>query len=49
MPGKVLNTIYFLKGNNADNSNLILLGLEKQRGITLEASIVHFLYIIYTK
>ena len=37
MPGKVLNTIYFLKGNNADNSNLILLGLEKQRGITLEA------------
>ena len=21
MPGKVLNTIYFLKGNNADNSN----------------------------
>ena len=49
MPGKVLNTIYFLKGNNADNSNLILLGLEKQRGITLEALIVHFLYIIYTK
>ena len=49
MPGKVLNTIYFLKGNIADNSNLILLGLEKQRGITLEAYIVHFLYIIYTK
>ena len=37
MPCKVLNTIYFLKGNNADNSNVILLGLEKQRGITLEA------------
>ena len=37
MPGKVLNPIYFLKGNNADNSNLILLGLEKQRGIILEA------------
>ena len=37
MPGKVLNTIYFLKGNNADKSNLILLGLEKRRGITLEA------------
>ena len=37
MPGKVLNTIYFLKGNNTDNSNLILLGLEKQRRITLEA------------
>ena len=37
MPGKVLNTIYFLKGNNADNSNLILSWLEKQRGITLEA------------
>ena len=49
MPGKVLKTIYFLKGRNADNSNLILLGLEKQRGITHEASIVHFLYIIYTK
>ena len=26
MPGKVLYTIYFLKGNNTDNSNLILLG-----------------------
>ena len=37
MPGKVLNTIYFLKGNNADSSNLILLGLEKQRVITFEA------------
>ena len=37
MSGKVLKTIHFLKGNNADNSNLILLGLEKQRGITLEA------------
>ena len=37
MPGKVLNLIYFLKGNNADNSNLILLGLEKQRGMILEA------------
>ena len=24
---------YFLKGNNADNSNLLLFGLEKQRGI----------------
>ena len=33
MSGKVLKTIYFLKGNNVDNSNLILLGLEKQRGI----------------
>ena len=48
MPGKVLNTIYFLKGNNADNSNSILLGLEKQRGMTHEAEIVNFLYIIYT-
>ena len=51
MSGKVLNmlkTIYFLKGNNADNSNLILLGLEKQRGVTLEALIVHFsLYNLY--
>ena len=37
MSGKVLKTIYFLKGNNADNSNLILMGLEKQRGITLGA------------
>ena len=37
MPGKVLNPIYFLKGKYADNSNLILLGLEKQRGIILEA------------
>ena len=42
MSGKVLKTIYFLKGNNAHNSNLILLGLEKQRGITLGAHIVHF-------
>ena len=32
MPGKVLNNIYFLKGNNADNSNLILYGLEKTKG-----------------
>ena len=31
MPGKVLKTIYFLKGSNADNSNFILVGLEKQR------------------
>ena len=37
MSGKVLKTIYFLKGNDADNSNIILLGLEKQRGITREA------------
>ena len=41
MPGKVLITnykvLYLLKGNNADNLNLILLGLEKRRGITLEA------------
>ena len=37
MPGKVLITIYFLKGNNVDNSNLIFLGLEKQSGITLKA------------
>ena len=37
MPAKLLKTIYFLKGINTDNSNLILLGLEKQRGITLEA------------
>ena len=37
MPGKVLKTIYFLKGNNADNLNLILLGAKKQRGITYEA------------
>ena len=36
MPDKVLKTIYFLQGNKADNSNLILLGLEKQRGITHE-------------
>ena len=38
MPGKVLKTIYFLKGSNANNSNLILFGLhvEKQRGITHE-------------
>ena len=34
---KVLKTIYFLIDNNADNSNLILVVLEKQRGITLEA------------
>ena len=48
MSGKVIKTIYFLKGNNAHNSKLILLGLEKQRGITLEASIVHFsLYNLY--
>ena len=37
MPGKVLKTIYFLKGSNANNSNLILLGARKQRGISLEA------------
>ena len=39
MPGKVLNTtsIYFRKGNNADNSNLIPFGLGKQRAIILEA------------
>ena len=49
MPGKVLKTIYFLKGSNADKSNLIILGLEKQKGITHETLIVHFLYIIYTK
>ena len=36
MPGKVLKTIYFLKGSYANNSNLILLGLEKQREITHE-------------
>ena len=35
--GKVLKTICFLKGNTVDNSNLILLGLEKQRGMTFEA------------
>ena len=49
MSGKVLKLIYFLKGNNAHNSNLILLGLEKQRGIILGVQIVHFFYIIYTK
>ena len=37
MSGKVLKTVYFLKGNNADNSNLILMGLEEQRRITLGA------------
>ena len=37
MPGKVLNPIYFLKGYNGDNSNSILLRLEKHREITLEA------------
>ena len=37
MPGKVLKTIYFLKGSNADNSNLIILGLEKQREVNHEA------------
>ena len=36
MSGKVLNTIYFLKGNKVDKSNIILLELEKQRGVTLE-------------
>ena len=36
MSSKVLKTIYFLKGNNAHNSKLILLGLEKQNGITLD-------------
>ena len=30
MSGKVLKTIYFLKGNNVHNSNLILLGLENK-------------------
>ena len=30
MSGKVLKTIYFLKGYNADNSNLILLGLKNK-------------------
>ena len=34
---KGTKTIYFLKGSNADNLNLILLGLEKQRGTTHEA------------
>ena len=37
MSSKVLKPIYFLTGNNANSSNLILLGLEKQRGIPLEA------------
>ena len=37
MSGKTLKTIYFLKGINAYNSKLILIGLEKQRGITLGA------------
>ena len=32
MSGKVPKTIYFLKGYNADNSNLILLGLKKNKG-----------------
>ena len=39
---KVLKTIYFLKGYNAFNSNVILLGQEKPMGITLEAWILHF-------
>ena len=30
MSGKVLKTIYFLKGYNADNSNLILVGLKNK-------------------
>ena len=48
MSGKVLKTIYILKGKTVDNSNVILLELEKQRGITLEAYIVHFsLYNLY--
>ena len=34
MSGKVPKTIYFLKGNHVDNSNLIFLGLEKQNGHT---------------
>ena len=37
MSGEVQRTIYFLKGNNVDNTNSIFVGLEKQRGITLEA------------
>ena len=37
MSGKVLKTIYLPKGNNVNNSNFILLGQEKPRGITLEA------------
>ena len=32
MSGKVLKTIYFLKGYNADKSNLTLLGLKKPKG-----------------
>ena len=31
MSGKVLKTIYFLKGYIDDNSNLILLGLKKTK------------------
>ena len=46
MSGNVLKTIYFLKDDNVDNSNSILLGLEKQRGITLDAYLSIFLYII---
>ena len=37
MSFKVLKPINFLKGNNADNSSLILLGLEKQSGMTIDA------------
>ena len=37
MPGKVLKTLYFPKGSNANNSNFILIGARKQRGITYEA------------
>ena len=48
MPSKVLNTIYFLKGNNADNSNLILLGLEKTKGNNSRGVICPFsLYNLY--
>ena len=49
MPGKVLKTIYFLKGSNADESNLMLLVLEKQKGNNSFGINVHFLYIIYAK
>ena len=48
MSGKELKTIYFLKGNKTVNTHLILLGLEKQRGITLRKKIVSFsLYNLY--
>ena len=47
MSGNILKTIYFLKGNNADNSNLILFGQEKQRGITLGINCHFSLYNLY--